>query len=226
MGKSSKNLKGDNNKKEAENTEKNEFAIEIAALEKSYFLHLSKAREELTDDESKLCIEVCEQIAEGENAVKVLKDRHRSYTWLWKKTSASPALLQLFLSARYMYSLKIVDEIVYIADEDTKKAFTNQYGESVQCAESVRRVDLRIQARKFEASRIQKTLKFMRYFTSLRERAEMIMDFAMRGEIMSSDAKELMDIVKTGSDVIRTADIDERLAKLEEAAGKSSKDEA
>jgi hypothetical protein len=201
-------------------SESETLSHEVAHIEKEFFKYLTECKANFTDDDSKLAVEMFEEMAKGSNQVQVMKKYNKDNLWLYRLTTGEPSLMFLFLYSRYMYALFITAEIPYLADDGGKKAFTNQLGESVECQESVRRVQIRIDARKFEAARIIKSIKFMMFVGSLREKAEAVMNFALRGEIPTDTAKDLMDVIKIGAEVIKTADIDERLTKLEEDKSK------
>lgn len=196
--------------------EAEQFSHEVASVERQFFAYLEESKKKFNDEDSVLAIKMFEEMACGSNQVYLLKKYNKTNTWLYKLTTKHADLMFLFLYSRYMYALFITAEIPHIADDDTLKAMTNQLGENVQCNESIRRVSLRIEARKFEAARIFSSIKFMRFIGTLREKADAIMNFALRGEIPIDTAKNLMDVVKAGAEVIKTADIDERLTKLEQ----------
>ena len=110
-----------------------------------------------TDYTSELAVEICQAIACSSQGLRKLCQQHEHwpcpdtvYSWLMKHTEFS----EQYAIAKQVQVEVLVDEILEIADDVTKDTIVNDKGKAVCNSEWINRSRLRVDSRKWIASKL------------------------------------------------------------------------
>lgn len=100
--------------------------------------------------------EICVRIAEGESLRKICKDEKMpSLVAVWKWLNNSEELVKQYTRAREEQAETLVDEIIDISDEKKDDTFLDKDGNEVINHEAIARSRLRVDSRKWIASKLK-----------------------------------------------------------------------
>lgn len=100
--------------------------------------------------------EICVRIAEGESLRKICKDKKMpNITTVWHWVNNNEALDKQYARAREEQAETLVDEIIDISDEKKDDTYLDEEGNEVINQEVIARSRLRVDARKWVASKLK-----------------------------------------------------------------------
>ena len=100
--------------------------------------------------------EICVRIAEGESLRKICKDEKMpSLVTVWKWLNNSEELVKQYTRAREEQAETLVDEMIDIADYKKDDTYFDEDGKEVINQEVIARSRLRVDARKWVASKLK-----------------------------------------------------------------------
>jgi hypothetical protein len=100
--------------------------------------------------------EICVRIAEGESLRKICKDEKMpSLVSVWKWLNSSEELVKQYTRAREEQAETLVDEMIDIADYKKDDTYLDEDGKEVINQEVIARSRLRVDARKWVASKLK-----------------------------------------------------------------------
>ena len=100
--------------------------------------------------------EICLRIAEGESLRKICKDEKMpNITTVWHWLNNNEALDKQYARAREEQAETLVDEIIDISDEKKDDTYLDEEGNEVINQEVIARSRLRVDARKWVASKLK-----------------------------------------------------------------------